>query len=110
MGKKLQLVNGIPKMIDESATPPIYDEYIDVVSSGAVGSHELNGPIDAGTPITLPNSGTYISEELEVYIGGQRLEDFVDYNYVGAGTRTQISMTFDLEVTDRIRFRVDRSA
>lgn len=109
MGKKLQLVNGIPKMIDESATPPIYDEYIDIVASGASGDNALNVPVAAGTPITLPNSGTYISEELEVYIGGQRLEDFVDYNYVGTGVRSQISMTFDLEVSDRIRFRVDRN-
>jgi len=111
MAKKLSLVNGIPKMTDESATlPAIYDEYIDILSSGASGDNQLNGPIDAGTNITLPNSGTYDSIELLVYLSGQRLEDVIDYTYVGSGVRTQIAFTFDLEVGDRIRFRIDRNA
>jgi len=38
------------------------------------------------------------------------MHDVFDYNYVGSGTRTQITMTFDLVAGDVIRFRVDRSA
>lgn len=110
MAKKLALINGIPKMTDESASPAIYDDYIDIVSSGASGENELNGPISAGVSITLPNSGTYEADELEIWLGGQRLEDVLDYTYVGSGTRTQVAFTFDLEVGDRIRFRVDRAA
>ena len=111
MAKKLTLVNGIPRMVDESASPAIYDEYIDIVISGASGDNQLNGPISAGVGVSLPDSGTYESHELEVYLSGQRLEDIIDYAYVGpSGTRTDVAFTFDLEVGDRIRFRVDRGA
>ena len=58
MAKKLALVNGIPRMVDESASPAIYDETLTVVSSGA-GAGEVNGPITAGSPVTLPDSKTY---------------------------------------------------
>ena len=111
MAKKLALVNGIPRMIDESASPTIYDDYIDIVTSGASGPNQLNeSSVTAGTPITLPNSGTYMGLELEVYFNGTRIEDVLDYNFVGSGTRTQVSFTFDLKATDRIRFRTDRGA
>ena len=110
MAKKLQLINGIPKMAEEYIPPAIYDETISIVESGASGDNELNGPINAGTAITLPQNGTYIANELEVYLSGQRIDEIFDYNYVGSGTRTQVSFTFDLEAGDKIRFRVDRSA
>lgn len=82
--------------INQSADPlTIYDEII------AVGS-----TITTGTPITLPNSQTYIDTELEVYLNGQLLEDTGDYTYVGSlPPRTQIAMTFDLVAGDRLRFR-----
>jgi len=111
MAKKLALVNGIPRMTEESSAPTIYDEHIDVVASGASGDNQINeASATTGSPITLPNSGTYEGQELEVYINGNRVEDVVDYNFVGSGTKTQVSFTFDLEVDDRIRFRVDRGA
>lgn len=111
MAKKLALVNGLPRMVEESGTPVIYDDYIDIVASGAVGDNQLD-EVNAttGTSISLPNSGEYTADELEIYLNGNRMEDIIDYNYVGAGTRTQISFTFDLIAGDRIRFRVDRSA
>ena len=109
MARKLQLINGIPRMAEESATPVIYDETITVVSSGASGNN-LDGPISAGVAITLPDSGTYIASELEVYLSGQRIDEIFDYNHIGSGTRTQVSFTFDLEVDDKIRFRIDRGA
>ena len=111
MTKFLTLVNGVPRMVEESGTPAIYDDFIDIVASGATPPNELNeASVTTGTPITLPNSGTYEGDELEVYFNGNRMEDVVDYNYEGAGTRTQISFTFDLITDDRIRFRVDRTA
>ncbi len=111
MGKFLRLINGIPRMVDESGTPTIYDDYLDVVTSGASGANEINvADSETGDPITLPNGGTYEGDELEVYLNGNRLEDVVDYNWQGSGTRTQIAFTFDLAVGDRVRFRVDRGA
>lgn len=108
--KFLKLINGIPTMTDESSAVPIYDEYISIVTSGASGDNELNGPISAVTNITLPNSGSYIDRELEVYLNGQRLEYIIDYEYVGSGAKTQLYIVFDLVVGDRLRFRVDRTA
>lgn len=103
---KLALVNGLPRMVAEAGAPTIYDETLIVVSGGA-GAGEINGPITAGTPITLPDSKTYTGEELECYLGTDRLIPVYDYNYESS---TQISFTFELEVDDIIRFRIDRSA
>jgi len=110
MGKFLRLVNGRPKMQDEAAGGvTIYDENLEVVS-GTPGAGEIEGPINTGVAITLPSSQTYSDDELEVYLNNMRLDSVYDYNYVGSGSRTQISMTFDLEVGDIIRFRIDRAA
>ncbi len=99
MGQFLKLVNGRPKLFSEAASVTIYDETL------AVGS-----TITTGTAVTLPASGTYNSEELEITLNGQRLDSVADYNYVGVAPRTQASFTFDLENGDSLRFRVDRSA
>lgn len=100
MGKFLRLVNGRPKLLDEGSSPAIYDEAV-TVGVGGVGT---------GSPVTLPSNRTYDSLELEVYLNGQRLDDVVDYNYVGIAPRTQVSFTFDLVEGDLVRFRIDRSA
>lgn len=95
MAKKLALVNGLPRMIDESASPAIYDESVELVSN-----------LTTGVNYTLPNSGTYEGEEIEVYLDGQVLDSGSDFNFVGAGpTRTQVVFTFDLYIGDRLRFR-----
>lgn len=93
-------------MTDESGTPSIYDEVLIVVASGA-GAGEINGPITAGVPVTLPDSKTYTGDELEVYFGKGRLKPVFDYNYESS---TSISFTFELEVGDSIRLRIDRGA
>lgn len=99
MAKKLTLVNGLPKMVDESASPTIYDQTFSV---GAL--------ISTGTPITLPSGGTYTDEELEVRLNGIRMDSGSDYNFVGSLPRTQVAFTFDLVSGDEVNFRVDRSA
>ena len=91
-------------MVDEAGSPPIYNEYLTVVASGA-GANEINvGDAESGDYITLPNSGTYEGEELWVFLNGNHLAYPFDYNYVGSGTMTQVSMTFDLVVGDVILF------
>jgi len=105
MAKKLALVSGIPRMVDESASPTIYDQSLTVVSS-APGAGQILGPIAAGTPITLPSSQSYTSSELEVYLGPDRLNPLFDYSY---SSSTQIALTFQAVAGDVIRFRIDRA-
>ena len=111
MAKFLRLINGIPRMLEESASSiTTYDDYIDVVASGASNDNEINvADASAGMNITLPNGGTYSGIELKVYLNGTILEDVFDYAYVGSGTRTAVNFTFDLEVDDRIKFRLEHT-
>jgi hypothetical protein len=99
MAKFTRIVNGILRSFEESGNPAIYDQFVDVAS-----------PITAGTNITLPGGQTYEDDELEVYLNGVRATPVEDYVYVGSPPRTQIQFTFNLEVNDRYRFRVDRGA
>lgn len=108
MANFLRLVNGQPVSFAESASITIYDQPLTVVASGA-GANQINGPVTTGTNVTLPSSGTYTGEELEIRINGQRLEALYDYNYVGTGSKTQVAFTFDLAIGDRLDFRVDRA-
>lgn len=107
--KALTVVNGLPRMepIDASL-PTIYDEVLEVVSGTPANSNEVQGPVSAGTPVTLPNSGDYTGLELEIDLNGQDLVAVRDFNYVGSGTKTQVSFTFELVVTDELRFRKTR--
>lgn len=104
MGKFLQLSNGIAKSFDESGSPAIYDETIEIVEFSP-GANQLTGPISAGTGITLPNSQTYTGDELQVFLNGSRLDDVIDYNHTSS---TQVEFLFNLEVGDLIRFYIDR--
>lgn len=106
MASFLRLVAGQAKTFAESLVT-IYDQPLTVVASGA-GANQINGPVTTGTSVTLPSSGSYVGEELEIRLSGQRLEALYDYNYVGSGTKTQVAFTFDLAVGDRLDFRVDR--
>ena len=98
MGKFLRLVNGVPRMQDEASSVSIYDKEV-----------KINATLTTGVPLSLPESGTYNSDELEVYLNGQRLDSVIDYNYHGTIPRTAVSFTFDLVRGDTVKFRVDRS-
>lgn len=108
MANFLRLVAGVPTSFAESSSLTIYDQPLTVVASGA-GANQINGPVTAGTNVTLPAGGTYVGAELEIRYNGMRLEQLYDYNYVGSGTKTQVTFTFDLQVGDRYDFRVDRA-
>jgi len=97
-GTFLALVNGFPRSQAANVYVPVYDQRYTVAS-----------PITSGTAVTLPASGSYVGAELQVYFNGQRLEPSADYNYVGSGTKTQVTFTFNLVVGDLVDFRVDRS-
>jgi hypothetical protein len=106
MSKFLRLVNGVPRSYAEASGTAIYDESV-VLVANAPGAGQILGPINTGVLISLPLGESYIAEELEVYLNGQRQEDVVDFNF---SSSTQIAFTFDLIVGDRIRWRKDRPA
>jgi hypothetical protein len=89
----LTLVNGIPRMVASAAAPAIYD-------------HELTASnTSTGTPVTLPASGSFTGQELEVYLNGQRLEMSTDWAASGAGpTYTAVTFTFPLVLGDLVQF------
>lgn len=94
MGNFLRLTNGIPRSVAEASATTIYDESVDIVST-----------ITAGTAYTLPSSGNYVGEELEIFFNTATLDSGPDYTFVGSGTKTQVAFTFDLLAGDRLRFR-----
>jgi hypothetical protein len=103
MGRFTRLVNGVLRSFDEAATAPIYDETLTVVASSPQSGEIL--PTQSGTPMTLPSNQTYEGLELQIFLNGQYLLDIVDYLLT---SQTQVTFTFDLEVGDKIRFRIDR--
>lgn len=106
MGTFTRISNGVLRSFQESNSLTIYDQPLTVVASGA-GAGQINGPITAGTPVTLPLGKTYTAYELEVYLNGQRLEDSIDYSF---NSSTTVAFTFDIVVGDLLRFRIDRPA
>lgn len=98
MAKKLALVSGVPRMVDETALPTIYNQNYTVGAGG----------ITTGVPITLPASQTYTSAELDIDLNGQAVDAGVDYTYVGSPPRTQVSFTFNLVEGDVLTFKIIR--
>jgi hypothetical protein len=77
-----------------------YRAFILVIDETASLPEEIEGPITAGTEITLPGSETYEGNELQVAINGIDLVLLLHYNFVGAGpARTKITLTVDLDGT-----------
>lgn len=104
--KALVLVNGIPRMQTITATAgvvqDVYEQQVDVVSGAPANGNEIQGPVTAGTDITLPSAETFTSiEQLVVLLNGGVMTDSIDFS-VGTSTTTQIQMTFELVVGDRI--------
>lgn len=108
MGKFLRLSNGVPRSFNESASLPIYDERLTIVSGAPADSNEMTGPVNAGVNVTLPNGGEYTGLELQIYLNGDRLESVFDYAYVGSAPRTQVQFTFGLVVGDTVDFVIQR--
>jgi hypothetical protein len=104
MSKFLRLSAGVPRSFEESSVSDIYDETLTVVESSP-SAGEIT-PVTAGDPITLPNGKTYEGQELQVFLNGNFLEDVIDYTLTSS---TQITLTFDLIVRDKLRFRIDRA-
>lgn len=94
MANFLKITNGYARLSAETGLPAIYDVSVAVVSTTT-----------SGTSYTLPSSGSYVGDELEIFLDGQELDSGTDYAFVGSGTKTQVQFTFDLLAGDNIRFR-----
>lgn len=138
MAQALKLVNGVPRMRDagleikddgstvlSEATALNFignalvtdagSGQADISISGDMGTSVYDetvvagvGGISSGTPITLPNSGTYTDDDLEIFRNGQFLEpNGIDYNILGTAPRTQFSLVEDLAEGERLHLRVE---
>lgn len=99
MGRFLRIINGIARMADEGTLVPIFEQELSI---GTL--------ITSGTAVTVPASTTYTDLDLEVFLGGQRLDPGSDFSYLGSPPRTQVSFPFDLVVGDILIFRKARNA
>lgn len=115
MGNFLRLSNGVPRSFAEISSVAIYDKSVEIVTSGGTPPGSLNGPITAGTAITLPSSGIYTVSSgvpnLNLYLNGDRLEYIYDWSTSGAGPNyTAVQLTFSLEIGDRLDLRAERNS
>ena len=114
MSVALALVNGFPRQ-QSTAGQAIYDQSILVVASGATPPTSVNGPIAAGTPLTLPNGFSYTLNasgvaNITVFFNSTHLEQTYDWLPSGTGPNyTAIQLTFGLVATDRIDVRSERT-
>lgn len=102
----LKMVAGIPRQtasVQSYSTP--YQTTLLVVASGAT-TGQINGPITAGTAVTLPNSQTYSSTELLIALNGQLLAQTTDYTLTSS---TSVTFVNNLVVGDLIEFTIQRT-
>jgi hypothetical protein len=105
----LSLSNGIGRMSLAPGVTTLYDQQLTVISGTPANSNQVQGPLTAGTDVTLPNSQTYTGAELQVTLNGLNLEPVGDYTYSGAGAPySKVAFTFALLVSDVIDFRIIR--
>lgn len=88
------------KRLKQRSSLSVYSKTLKIVDDTPQNAYELTGPILSGNAVTLPDSGTYDSNELQLKLNGIDLTYLLDYNYVGSGpARTQVSFTFTLSGT-----------
>lgn len=116
MSNVLALINGVPRMTPVTASlPPIYDQTVSIVSSGATPPGSINSPVSAGTAITLPSSGVYTVQtgvpNISIFLNGDRLEYGRDWLTYGSGPNyTQFQLTFGLVAFDYLVVRAERNS
>ena len=92
-----------------------YEEFISIIPGVPVTAWQLQGPVLAGTNITIPPDSkngdlqkyyTVNENNLEVYLNGQLLSIGDAWQQVGSGSSDQIEILIDLEVGDDVGFRI----
>lgn len=114
MASFLSLINGIGRMTN-SAGQSIYNATISIVASGGTSPTSVNGPVTAGTALTLPQSFTYTTDvngtaNINVFLNGQFLQPTLDWAPSGTSPYTSIFFTFQLIATDIIEIRSERTS
>jgi hypothetical protein len=115
----LKLVNGVMRGVDSGEavvlrSPDGTRHHLEVgndgilsTTSGIIYNETLvigAGGVSTGTPVSLPNSGDYLGEELQVELNSSVVELGSDYEYAGIGVKTEIAFTFDLVQGDEVTF------
>lgn len=115
----LKLVNGVMRGVDSGEavvlrSPDGTRHHLEVgndgilsTTSGIIYNETLvigAGGVSTGTPVSLPNSGDYLGEELQVELNSSVVELGSDYEYAGIGVKTKIAFTFDLVQGDEVTF------
>lgn len=119
----LKLVNGVPRMSDMCeevilTSPDSTKHLLKVANDGSLITDTVisdpydetlvigPGGVTAGTPISLPNGGEYLSgSDLSITInGGSALVFGTDYQEYGDCILTQVVFTFNLLENDQVRF------
>ena len=113
------LIRGVPRMVDTGdsvmlRSPDNSRHFLGVQDDGTVFTETDTvysetliigaGGVSTGVAISLPNSGNYLGEELEVKLNSVVMVLGDEYQYIGTGIKTQISFLFDLVETDSIDF------
>lgn len=84
-----------------SVNEPSSEKYFETI--------ELNSDVNAGAPITLPNSGTFIvgNNQLSIYLNGIFQSILKDYTEIGTigNTSNQIQFTFNLLENDTLTIK-----
>ena len=119
MARAMQMVKGVMRTVDTGdatilTSPNGTHFFLDIDNtgilstvSGIVYSETLvigAGGVSTGTPISLPNSGSYLGKELEIKLNDVVMQVGSEYQFEGTGVKTQISFLFDLVETDSIDF------
>ncbi len=115
----LKLVNGVMRGVESGdatvLTSPngsrhhlkVTNEGVLNTTTGTVYNETLVigvGGVSTGSPITLPNSETYLGQELQVELNSSVVELGSDYEYTGIGVKNEIAFTFDLVQGDEVTF------
>lgn len=104
--------------LSASLDDPSYDETIDIVASGGTPPTSIDGPVLAGTLLTLPLNSRFgnIQQQytvgkgvLVVHLNGQVLRLGQDWDEVGAPltASTQIEILQDLDIGDYLDLRIN---
>jgi len=115
----LKLVNGVMRGVESSdatvLTSPngsirhlkVTNKGVSNTTTGTVYNETLVigvGGVSTGSPIALPNSETYLGQELQVELNSSVVDLGSDYEYAGIGVKTEIAFTFDLVQGDEVTF------
>ena len=110
------------KNVLDSVAESNYEEEYSIIAGSPSNIYELTGPILTGTTLTMPVDSangalrSYLvgEQQLEIFLNGVYLRQGLGNDWLEVGTAgdesVQIQLLIDLEIRDKIQFRIDSSA